>query len=110
MIILIGSSPVLSSATATLIAPGVAQRVKTINIQARASNAGVVYIGRVNTNTLNPPTSTLTSTFGWSLQRGQEAPPDNFGADAVHMHEFYAISSTSGTDRVDWKIICDSNS
>lgn len=110
MIILYGSSPVLGTAS-TLIANGFTNhRVKTVNIQARPSNAGVVYIGRVNTDTSRPPTSTLTSTFGWTLQRGQEAPPANFGADAVWFYEFYALSATAGTDRVDWMITIDPNS
>ena len=84
-----------------------AMRVRQVIQKARPQNVGYVYIGQVN-STISP-TSTLTSTNGWTLERGQEAPPKDFGTGATHFYEFYALSSTVGTDRVDFSILVDDN-
>lgn len=82
-------------------------RVRQVILKARPQNAGVVYVGQVNSTV--SPTSTLTSTNGWTLERGQEAPPHDFGTGATWFYEYYALSGTVGTDRVDFAILVDSN-
>ena len=82
-------------------------RVRQVILKARPQNAGVIYVGQVNSTA--SPTSTLTSTNGWTLERGQEAPPHDFGTGATWFYEYYALSGTVGTDRVDFAILVDSN-
>ena len=84
-----------------------ALRVRQVILKARPQNAGVIYVGQVNSTA--SPTSTLTSTNGWTLERGQEAPPKDFGTGATYFFEFYALSGTVGTDRVDFSILVDDN-
>ena len=82
-------------------------RVRQVVIKSRPQNISYVWYGQVNSTAI--PTSTLTSTNGWTLERGQEGPAMDYGTGATHFFEFYALSTTAGTDRVDFKILIDDN-
>ena len=101
------SSPALGT-TGTLISSLYGHlRVRQVVLKARPQNAGAVYVGQVNSTV--SPASTLNSTNGWTLERGQEAPPQDFGTSATYFYEYYALSGTAGTDRVDFAILVDDN-
>ena len=82
-------------------------RVRQVLVRSRPQNAGYVWFGQVNSTAT--PTSTVTSTNGWTLERGQESPGLDYGTGATHFFEFYALSATAGTDRVDFLILVDDN-
>ena len=104
---ILSSSDALGTAATQISTLYGALRVRQVILKARPQNAGVVYVGQVN-STISP-TSTLTSTNGWTLERGQEAPPQDFGTGATWFFQYYALSGTAGTDRVDFAILVDDN-